>query len=365
MDNLSLRVIRQLCEWRQHGQCAMLATVVRTWGSSPRPVGSVMALRGDGSVVGSVSGGCIEDDLMTRYTRACAAAPVAGAAQQSGETTRLRGLPETMVYGLQADEAHRFGLPCGGTLELVLEYDPDPLLLRELVVGLDAGALVRRCLNLHDGAVHLQSGGAADTLVLSDTQLCTTFGPGYRMLLIGAGALAQYLSSMALSCGFAVTLCDPRSEYRGSWSEPRVQIVTDMPDDAVTAFAPNRRSCVVALSHDPKLDDLALIDALQSQAFYVGAIGSRRNQAARRERLMTHFDLDSATMDRLHGPAGLNIGSNTPAEIAVSIMAEILACKNDALPLRTGRWPESAPGLNGNVDRAPGAVPSSSAPDTP
>mgnify|MGYP003639988652 CR=1 FL=1 len=305
-----------------------MATVVRTWGSSPRPVGSIMALRGDdGSVVGSVSGGCIEDDLIARYTRVHAQGPNA-TAPLPGDTARLRGLPETLAYGLSADDAHRFGLPCGGTLELVLEYDPDPLLLHELVVALDAGKLLQRCLDLRDGSVRLQAGGAADALVLSDTQLINTFGPGYRMLLIGAGALAEYLSSMALSCGFAVTVCDPRVEYRSHWPEPQVRVVPDMPDDAVVAFAPDARSCIIALSHDPKLDDLALIDALQSQAFYVGAIGSRRNQAARRERLMTHFGLDADTMDRLHGPAGLHIGSKTPAEIAVSIMAEVLACKN-------------------------------------
>ncbi|MCB2031487.1 MAG: XdhC family protein [Rhodoferax sp.] len=336
MDNLSLLVLRQLQAWRSQGHAAMLATVVRTWGSSPRPVGSVMALRGDdGSVVGSVSGGCIEDDLIERYTRVHAAPQPAAPAH--ADTARLHGLPETLVYGLSADEAHRFGLPCGGTLELVLEYDPDPQQLHELVVALEAGSLVQRRLDLRDGSVRLQAGGAADTLVLSDTQLCNTFGPGYRMLLIGAGALAEYLSSMAVSCGFAVTVCDPRVEYRSRWPDPQVTVVDSMPDDAVTAFAPDPRSCIVALSHDPKLDDLALIDALQSPAFYVGAIGSRRNQAARRERLMTHFELDADTMDRLHGPAGLHIGSKTPAEIAVSIMAEVLACKNGvATAHRTG-----------------------------
>ncbi|MCZ4317070.1 XdhC family protein [Comamonadaceae bacterium G21597-S1] len=338
MDNLSLHVLRQLQAWRAQGQAAMLATVVRTWGSSPRPVGSVMALRGDdGSVVGSVSGGCIEDDLIERYTRFHANPSATGTARKGAETARLCGLPETLVYGLSADEAHRFGLPCGGTLELLAEYDPDPQRLGELVAALDAGTLVRRILNLRDGSVQLQDGAATDGLMLSETQLCTTFGPGYRMLLIGAGALAEYLSSMAVSCGFAVTVCDPRTEYRGNWSGAPVQVVADMPDDAVAAFAPNRRSCIVALSHDPKLDDLALIDALQSQAFYVGAIGSRRNQAARRERLMLHFGLDAATMDRLHGPTGLHIGSKTPAEIAVSIMAEVLACKNGvALSRRAG-----------------------------
>lgn len=331
MDYLSLLVLRQMRDWRLDGHSALLATVVRTWGSSPRPVGSIMGLRGDGSVVGSVSGGCIEDDLIARYTRSCVPRSVMA---QGVETARLSGLPETMTYGLSADEAHRLGLPCGGTLELVLEYDPDPQLLAELVHALEAGALVQRTLDLRDGMVRLHSGSALDTVQLSAGALRNTFGPGYRMLLIGAGALAQYLSSMALSCGFAVTVCDPREEYRRNWLDAGVRVVTNMPDDAVIAFKADPRSCIVALSHDPKLDDLALIDALQSEAFYVGAIGSQRNQAARRQRLMAHFGLGADAMDRLHGPAGLHVGSKTPAEIAVSIMAEVLACKNVVVTAR-------------------------------
>ncbi len=334
MENLSLSVLRQLRDWRLDGQSALMATVVRTWGSSPRPVGSIMGLRGDGAVVGSVSGGCIEDDLIARYTRVCQS----GAAEAVGvETARLCGLPEIMIYGLSADEAHRFGLPCGGTLELVLEYDPDPHLLVELVRSLETGALVQRALDLRDGSVRQQPGNVSDVLQLNDVALCNTFGPGYRMLLIGAGALAQYLSSMAVSCGFAVTVCDPREEYWRDWPDAGVQSVPDMPDDAVIAFKPDPRSCVIALSHDPKLDDLALIDALQSEAFYVGAIGSQRNQAARRQRLMAHFGLSATAMDRLHGPAGLHVGSKTPAEIAVSIMAEVLAWKNGVGTTRDSR----------------------------
>jgi len=148
------------------------------------------------------------------------------------------------------------------------------------------------------------------------------------MLLIGAGQLAEYLATMAQFSGFAVTLCDPRTEYQTSWNVPGVTTTTEMPDDAVTAFKPDRRSCVVALTHDPKLDDLALLEALQTEAFYVGAIGSRRNAEARRERMIEHFDQTEASLARLRGPIGIYIGSKTPPEIAVSVMAEILAVKN-------------------------------------
>jgi xanthine dehydrogenase accessory factor len=147
------------------------------------------------------------------------------------------------------------------------------------------------------------------------------------MLLIGAGQLTEYLATMALFSGFAVTVCDPREEYRGAWSVAGATVVSDMPDDVVQAFRPDRRSCVVALTHDPKLDDLALLEALRSPGFYVGAIGSRRNNALRRERLIEHFDQTAQSLARLRGPIGLYIGSKTPAEIAVSVMAEILAVK--------------------------------------
>ena len=133
---------------------------------------------------------------------------------------------------------------------------------------------------------------------------------------------------MALFNGFAVTVCDPREEYRGSWNVPAATVVSDMPDDVVLAFKPDRRSCVVALTHDPKLDDLALLEALETDAFYIGAIGSRRNQALRHARLIEHFEQTEESLAKLRGPIGIYIGSKTPAEIAVSVMAEVLAVKN-------------------------------------
>lgn len=320
MENLDVMVLRQLRDWRQAGRRALLATVVRTWGSSPRPVGSIMALAEDGAVVGSVSGGCIEDDLIARHSRV-------------GQQAMPTGAPARVKYGITADEAHRFGLPCGGTLELVLEFDPDAGQLAELVKRLEGGQLTQRIVRLADGAVTLEAAHAPAELVIDDTRLVNTFGPEYRMLLIGAGQLAEYLATMASFSGFAVTLCDPREEYRSAWSLPNVRLSTEMPDDAVAAFRPDRRSCVVALTHDPKLDDLALLAALETDAFYVGAIGSRRNAQARRERMIEHFDQTPESLARLRGPIGLYIGSKTPPEIAVSVMAEILAVKNGvALP---------------------------------
>ena len=321
MENLDVMVLRLLRDWRQAGKRALLATVVRTWGSSPRPVGSIMALCEDGSVVGSVSGGCIEDDLIYKHTQAYAKNDIP------------QGPPSFVKYGITADEAHQFGLPCGGTLELLLEFDPDAASLAQLVKDLEGGQLVQRTVRLADGAVSLLPSARPEDLTVSSTELVNTFGPEYRMLLIGAGQLTEYLATMALFSGFAVTVCDPREEYRGAWSVRNVTVVSDMPDDVVTAFKPDRRSCVVALTHDPKLDDLALLEALKSEAFYVGAIGSRRNNEARKERMIEHFDQTEASLAPLRGPIGIYIGSKTPPEIAVSVMAEILAVKNGvALP---------------------------------
>ena len=320
MENLDVMVLRTLRDWRAAGKRALLATVVRTWGSSPRPIGSIMALAEDGAVVGSVSGGCIEDDLIYRHTQAYAG-------KEPGHQIPS-GAPGFVKYGVTADEAHRFGLPCGGTLELLLEYDADAATLERLVRALEAGTLMRRTVRLADGAVTLEEASAPEELRLGEGVLVNTFGPEYRMLLIGAGQLTEYLATMALFSGFAVTVCDPREEYRGGWSVPGAKVVSEMPDDVVESFKPDRRSCVVALTHDPKLDDLALMEALKTEAFYVGAIGSRRNNEARHQRMVEHFGLPAADLQRLRGPIGVYIGSKTPPEIAVSIMAEILAVKN-------------------------------------
>lgn len=321
MESIDLMVLRSARDWLAAGERVLLATVARTWGSSPRPVGSMMVLREDGRVIGSVSGGCIEDDLIHRYTRVYGGAGIAP------------GLPQVMRYGVSADEAHRFGLPCGGTLELILEFNPCQQLLEQLLARLDAGELARRMLDLSSGEVRLEPSASPDQFSFDGRYMISTLGPGYRMLLIGAGALAEYVATMAQFNGFKVSVCDPRPEYMGACNVAGVEQLVGMPDDVVRAFRPDLRTCILALSHDPKLDDLALLEALHSPAFYIGAIGSRRNSQQRRERLIEHFGETQASLKRLHGPIGIYIGSKTPAEIAVSVMAEILAVKNNvALP---------------------------------
>ena len=241
---------------------------------------------------------------------------------------QMEGLPHKLRYGISADEAHRFGLPCGGTLELMLEFNPDSELLQSLITSLDAGHLMLRRLDLQTGQASLESTGTVSVLKISDEDLINCFGPSYRMLLIGAGQLGEYIATMAIFNGFTVTVCDPRQEYAAGWTTTNVNHMTEWPDDAVRAFKPDRRTCVLALTHDPKLDDLALLEALETEAFYIGAIGSRANSQARRKRMIEHFDQTPESLARLRGPIGVYIGSKTPAEIAVSVMAEVLAVKN-------------------------------------
>ena len=269
-------------------------------------------------MVGSVSGGCIEDDLIHRFTPAFLPGPSAGHERHAIP----HGPPQLVRYGIDADEAHRFGLPCGGTLELVLEFDPDTAVLQALVQRLSCGEMVRRVLSMVDGSAQLHPAQAGDGLCLNEQSLRNTFGPEYRMLLIGAGQLTEYLATMAQFSGFAVTVCDPRQEYTRAWSVPNVQLASGMPDDVVRDFRLDRRSCVVALTHDPKLDDPAIRFALRSHVFYLGCLGSKKTHASRVARLQG-AGYSEAEIARIHAPVGLDIGAKTPAEIALSVLAQI------------------------------------------
>jgi len=316
MEDLDTMVLRTAVAWHSANQSVVLVTVARTWGSSPRPPGSLMAINSRGETVGSVSGGCIEDDLISRIRDGGMQAVCVGS------------VPAVVRYGISAEEAHSFGLPCGGTIELVLEPVTPHSQIDELLLACQQRRCVERVLDLRNGKVHLSDGVRDGSPCLGEHHLTTYLGPQARLILIGAGDLSRFMSQMALGLGFEVIVCDPREERRESWSLGGVKMSSEMPDDLILRLKPDARTAVVALTHDPKLDDLALIDALQSDAFYVGAIGSRKHSDLRRRRLHEHFDLSIADLRNLHGPAGLYIGSKTPAEIALSIMAEIVASKN-------------------------------------
>jgi xanthine dehydrogenase accessory factor len=368
MDNVDLNVIETAETWRRDGRRVVLGTVVRTWGSAPRPVGSMVAVRDDGVVIGSVSGGCIEDDLADRAI--------------DGILASETGLPSVIRYGIDADEAQRFGLPCGGTLELVLEpigvhsalaaltealrQPAPPRTAEEITTAAVAPLTFRRTLMCRDldmrtGDVQLRDGArdaeaAADAVEVSHAAdvaaggvgmkrrpgdfsfdgetLTTVHGAAYRMLLIGAGEIAVHLSRMAIPLGYQVIVCDPREQYAGSWDVPGVTLTRAMPDDVVLGMGVDARTAVIALTHDPKLDDLALIDALQSEAFYVGAIGSRGHRDQRVARLAL-FDVSAEQLAALHSPVGLYLGAQTPAEIAVSIIAEVTAYRHNVPVLQS------------------------------
>ncbi len=311
MDSVDLECLKRSAEWVEAGRRVLLVTVVKTWGSSPRPEGAMLAVRDDGHVVGSVSGGCIEDDIIDRVRR-------------EGMTAQKC---EAVTYGVSADEARRFGLPCGGTIQLVLEPLTRESGILALLREIEAGHLVARRLDLASGFATLHPARATDGLAFDGKTLVTIHGPRYRMLVIGASQLSKYLAAIAVGLDYQVTVCDPREEYTETWDTPGVTLVRTMPDDTVRAMKLDERCAVVALTHDPKLDDLALMEALKSKAFYVGALGSRANNEKRRVRLL-EIDLTEAEIARLHGPIGLYIGSRTPPEIAISILAEITAVKN-------------------------------------
>jgi xanthine dehydrogenase accessory factor len=311
MDSVDLQVLRSSADWLAAGHRVILATIVETWGSSPRPPGAMLAVRDDGLVSGSVSGGCVEDDLIDKIRN---------------NSLAVRK-PEVVVYGITKEDAQRYGLPCGGKLQIVLEPLADRAALGDLLQRVERHELVARVLDMQSGKAVLGPAARSDTLSFDGRTLKSVYGPRWRLLIIGAGQLSKYLAQMAQALDYQVTACDPREEYANTWDVAGAVLDRGMPDDVVLAMNLDSHSAVVAVTHDPKLDDLALIEALKSPAFYVGALGSRLNTQKRRKRL-AEFDLSQAELARLHGPVGLRIGSKTPPEIAVSILAEITAVRH-------------------------------------
>jgi len=311
MDSVDIEVLRSAEAWRKAGHRVTFGTIVKTWGSAPRPVGALVVIRDDGQVVGSVSGGCVEDDLVDKV--------------RAGKVAK--DAPQHISYGVTNEEATRWGLPCGGTLELVMEPVTEKSAFGELLQTISKQQLVSRTLRMDTGAVSMKPGSADDVLEFDGKVLTTVHGPRWRLLLIGAGQLTRYLAEMARMLDYQVLVIDPRAEYADGWDLKNVLLDRGMPDDVIAAANLDGHSAVVALTHDPKIDDLALMEALKSPAFYVGAIGSKKNNDSRRVRLK-EFDLSEGEIARLHGPVGLYIGSKTPPEIAVAILAEMTAVRH-------------------------------------
>ena len=309
-----VEVLSMARDWLRAGQRVALVTVIRTWGSSPRPPGSLMAMNDAGRFLGSVSGGCVEQALVGRYCKGELAVAV----------------PKVVGFGVDRREASRLGLPCGGRLEVLVEelagYGP----LETLLARLRSGELVARSIDLASGEVRLLAGESGIELRVSESEVVKTFGPAWQLVLIGDGQLARHLAAMALRLDYRVMICDPREVFAAPAPMAGVRYSREMPDDAVEELGGQVRTAVVALAHDPKQDDLALSAALESRAFYIGALGSKRAAQARRARLQS-LGYSHEQIERIHGPAGLDIGSKRPAEIAVSILAQITAIRNGML----------------------------------
>ena len=315
-------IISRVAAWLDEDKPVWLATILKTWGSSPRPVGAMLACTLDGELVGSISGGCVEEDFLKQL-------------QDGSLKSRYdaEAGPFRIVYGVSAEEQARLKLPCGGQLHVLLEYLEADAGNREafarLAADLDAHRKTSRVVDLASGRVDVRSGSDEDPVVMDGGKMVHSLSPMYRLLLLGAGDVARYVAEMALALEYDVTLCDPRPQYLDNWQVDGVETTSRLPDDVVRERFSNCYSGIIALAHDPRVDDMALMEALKTEAFYVGAMGSDRTSAARRERL-PELGLSEAEISRLHAPIGFRIHSKTPAEIAISIMAEVTAVRHSS-----------------------------------
>ena len=310
IESAEEQVLGTLRTWLRSGETAWLCTIVEIAGSSPRPLGTLMACASGGPQSGSLSGGCVEEDLIERLRSARVA------------TTG----PEVCSYGLSAEENERLGLPCGGRLSVLVEpmrEDTHGAHIDALLGALAARRCVMREVRLTDGMCRATDTEGVAPLAMTDGMLRHTLGPRFRLLLIGAGQLAQSLSLLASMLDYRVVVCDPRRQAIDAWRGPEVELVCAMPDDFLRAAAVDSYTAVITLTHDPRIDDMALMEALGLDAFYVGALGSPRTSAKRRERLR-QLDLADEQIARLRAPVGLPIGSKQPLEIAIAILAELI-----------------------------------------
>ena len=316
MDQFNI-ILPTALEWHVSGTGAAVATVIRTWGSAPRPVGSQLAVSGEGDIIGSVSGGCVE-----------------GAVIIEALNTLKTGRNVILEYGVSDEDAFAVGLACGGNIQILVEpvgFGLSENIVAELVcrcqrrepvaysIDIKSGVNKVITLDINDGkknvGTHTSGFYGAEFLVIYEKPL--------RMAVIGGVHIAQPLVSIARMSGFAVVVIDPRSTFLNAIRFPNVELSNLWPDEALKAFKPDSRTAIITLSHDPKIDDLGLIEALNSNCFYIGCLGSKKTHSKRLDRLSKIVNSD-VCLSRLHGPIGLNIQSRTPTEIAISIMAEVI-----------------------------------------
>ena len=313
MDSTDSQVVNRVVEWLSNEHIVYLVTVVQTWGSSPRPSGSMLAVRDDGTPVGSVSGGCIEEHLIERII--------------NGELAQTH--PEIVLYGVTREEGDRFGLPCGGEIQLVVEKLANRPEWQQLQNCLTERTLLCRTVDLNSGKTQLSDARPVQVCSIKNEQLIRLFGPRWQLIIIGAGDLSRAVATVAMGLDYQVIISDPRPEFADNWDLVGTELSRQMPDDLIRERAIDDHCAVVALTHDPRYDDMGLMEALESEAFYVGSLGSSRTHKARLVRLAA-LDVPADAIARLRGPIGLPIGSHTPMEIAVSIAAELIAVRNQA-----------------------------------
>lgn len=319
MQSSQQQIISHVEKWLDNQKAVWLCTILKTWGSSPRPIGAMMACTMDGELVGSISGGCIEEDFLEQLRD--------GSLKDQYDADSK---PFIVKYGVTVEEQARLKLPCGGQLHVLLEYIDSSSATREvfkrLASDLENHTKVSRLVNLESGAISVEAESSDEAVILSGTKMTHSLSPMYRLLILGAGDVAKYVAEMALALEYDVTLCDPRPNYLDNWFVPGVETTAQLPDDVVRERFSNPYSGIIALAHDPRVDDMALMEALKTDAFYIGAMGSVNTSAARRDRL-PELGLSQREINRLHAPIGFQINSKTPAEIAIAVMAEITSVR--------------------------------------
>lgn len=311
MQHLDVTVLEQALAWADEGKSVWLCTVLSTFGSAPRSPGAMLVALRSGAHSGSLSGGCVEEEFLEALGRGEHAAPA-----------------QVIRYGGTAQERSRLQLPCGGSLDVLVEYRHPCAQwrdhLRQLLEALRGQHRLTRTLDLESGLFSVKSPVAgADPVVRLGSRLEINLGPALRLLLAGLSPVAQACGQFARALGFEVIACDPREEAAAMPIEG-VKLISMLPSMYIANGGCHAATAVVALTHDPKIDDLALMEAVHTPAFYIGAMGSRRTSEKRAQRLQRIGGLSPAQVDRLHMPIGLDIGSRTPAEIALSVMADVL-----------------------------------------
>ena len=324
MNSTDQTILSCLLASLTQGEKPWLVTVVATIGSSPRPVGSLVAFRADGSQVGSVSGGCVEEDLIARLL----------AGEFNGPQVYLTD------YGVSAEDNEKWGLPCGGRLELAIQQlDAKDLgWVKDAHHAMTARQTLSRRVSLASGETQISPAEQFAPLEKSNDTLTHCFGPRHRLLLVGAGQLAANLSTLALAMDYEVMLADSRAWALDQWQGPEVEKILGLPDDVVREHAADEHCAVITLSHDPRVDDMALMEALDSACWYVGALGSVRTTEKRIQRL-SQLGLSREALARLHAPVGLSIGSKTTMEIAVSIVAQLTQLRRESQGLAHSAQP--------------------------